>query len=120
MFIECFKNNGIDYLRVMEGYRAEEGSASKCRRRVVRNIGPLSRFDDGKPDYLERLRQSFKEGKPIIESLNDLVENKPIRKRVMIEYDIDNEDDCVCNPKNIGYFLLDGLYDALGIYDVLN
>lgn len=120
MFIECFKNNGIDYLRVMEGYRIKEGATSKCRRRVVRNIGPLSRFDDGKPDYLKRLRQSFKEGKPIIESLNDLVENKPIRKRIMVEYDIDNEDDCVCDPKNIGYFLLDGLYDALGIYDVLN
>lgn len=120
MFIECFKNNGIDYLRVMEGYRIKEGGTSKCRRRVVRNIGPLSRFDDGKPDYLKRLRQSFKEGKPIIESLNDLVENKPIRKRIMVEYDIDNEDDCVCDPKNIGYFLLDGLYDALGIYDVLN
>ncbi|WP_213997324.1 IS1634 family transposase [Tepidanaerobacter syntrophicus] len=120
MFIECFKNNGTNYLRVMEVYRTREAGTSKCRRRVVRNIGPLSRFDDGKPDYLERLRQSFKEGKPIIESLNDLVENKPIRKRVVVEYDIDNEDDCVCDPKNIGYFLLDGLYDALGIYDVLN
>jgi len=83
----------------VEGYRVGEGRESKCRRRVVRNIGPLSRFDDGKPDYLKRLRQSFKEGKPIIESLNDLVENKPIRKRVVVEYDMDNEDDCVCNPK---------------------
>ncbi|NSW93004.1 MAG: transposase, partial [Firmicutes bacterium] len=104
----------------MTEIRAEEGNTSKCRRHVVRNIGPLSRFDDGKPDYLKRLRQSFKDGRPIIESLKDLVENKPTRKRIVVEYDIDNPDDCICDPKNIGYFLLDGLYDALGIYDVLN
>jgi len=80
MFIECIKNNGIDYLRVMEAYRTNESGKSKCRRRVVRNIGPLSRYDDGKPNYLFRLRQSFMDGKPIIESLTDLVEGKPVRK----------------------------------------
>jgi transposase len=120
MFIELIKNNGTHYLRVMEAYRANEGGNSKSRRRLVRNIGPLSRFDDGKPDYLDRLRQSFKEGKPIIESLADLTEGKPSRQRIKVEYDLENEEDCFSNPKNIGYFLLDALYDALGIYDVLN
>jgi len=37
-----------------------------------------------------------------------------------VEYDLNNADNCFCNPKNIGYFLLDSLYDGLGIYDVLN
>jgi transposase len=120
MFIECIKNNGTDYLRVMEGYRVNESGSSKCRRRVVRNIGPLSRYDDGKPDYLARLRQSFADGKPIIESLGDLVEGKPIRKRITVEYDLEDENICYSAPKNIGYFLLDSLYDKLGIYDVLN
>lgn len=120
MFIELIKNNGTDYLRVMESYRVNEGGNSKCRRRLVRNIGPLSRFDDGKPDYLDRLRQSFRDGKPIIESLTDLAEGKPVRKRIKVEFDLENEDDCFSDPKNIGYFLLDAFYDALGIYDVLN
>lgn len=120
MFIELFKNNGTDYLRVMESYRVNEGGDSKSRRRVVRNIGPLSRYDDGKPDYLGRLRQSFKDGNPIIESLEDLCEGKPVRKRIKVEYDLESEDDCFSDPRNIGYFLLDALYDALGIYDVLN
>lgn len=120
MFIECIKNNGIDYLRVMEGYRTNEGCNSKCRRRVVRNIGPLSRYDDGKPDYLARLRQSFREGVPIIESLADLLEGKTVRRRIIVEYDLDNTDHCFCDPKNIGYFLLEALYEGLGIYDVLN
>jgi transposase len=120
MFIECFKNNGTPYLRVTESYRANEGNDSKCRRRTVRNIGPLSRFDDGKLDYLARLRASFTEGNPLIESLSDLVKGKPIPKRIVVEYDLQNEDACYSNPHNIGYFVLDGLYDALGLYDVLN
>lgn len=120
MFIELFKNNGTDYLRVMEGYRVNEGVHSKSRRRLVRNIGPLSRYDDGKPDYLARLRQSFKEGNPMIGSLADLVGRKPVRRRITVEYDLENESDCFSDPKNMGYFLLDALYDALGIGDVLS
>jgi transposase len=120
MFIECFKNNGKDYLRVTEVFSDESGNGSKCRRRVLKNIGPLDRFDDGKPDYLIRLRQSFRDGKPLITSLSELLENKPVRKHVTVNFDIEKASDCVCDPKNIGYFLLDGLYDALGIYDVLN
>lgn len=120
MFIELINNNGTDYLRVMEAYSVNEGGRLKRRRRAVRNIGPLSRYDDGKPDYLERLRQSFKEGKPIIESLTDLTEGNTPRRLIKVEYDLENEDDCFSNQKNIGYFLLDALYDALGIYDVLN
>lgn len=120
MHIVCIKNHGIDYLQVLDSYSIKENGVFKSRKRVARNIGPLSRYDDGKPDYLARLRQSFKDGKPIIESLSDLVEGKPLLKRVVVEYDLENEDDCFCDPKNIGYFLLDAFYDTLGIYDVLN
>jgi len=120
MYIDCVKNSGKPYLRVAESYSVNENGIRKNRKRTIRNIGPLLRFDDGEPDYFDRLRQSFKEGKPIIGSLADLVEGKPIRRRVKVEYDLENEDDCFSNPKNIGYFLLDAFYDALGIYDVLN
>lgn len=120
MYIDCVKNSGKPYLRVAESYSVNENGIRKNRKHTIRNIGPLSRFDDGKPNYLNRLRQSFKEGKPIIESLADLVEGKPVRRRVIVEYDLENEDDCFSDPKNIGYFLLDAFYDALGIYDVLN
>lgn len=41
-------------------------------------------------------------------------------RRVVIEFDREAENECLSDPKNIGYFLLDGLYDGLGIYDVLN
>lgn len=120
MYIDCVKNSRKPYLRVAESYSVNENGVRKNRKRTIRNIGPLSRFDDGKPDFLKRLQQSFKEGNPLIESLSDLVESKPARRRVKVEYDLENDKDCFSNPKNIGYFLLDSLYDALGIYDVLN
>jgi len=120
MFIECVKNNGINYLRVVEGYAFTENGVKKHRRRVVRNIGPLARFNDGKPDYLGRLRQSFKDGTPLIKNLADLVNAEDAKRKIIITFDTEIENDCFCAPKNCGYFLLDAFYDRLGIYDVLN
>lgn len=120
MFIECANNNGIPYLRVMENYAYTDGDKKKSGRRLVRNIGPLHKFDDGEPDFLSRLRRSFKAGAPMIDSLNDLVEGGNTRNAVSISFNLENDDDCFCSPKNCGYFLPDSLYDQLGIYDVLN
>jgi transposase len=119
MHIVCIKNHGIDYLQVQESYSTKSSGILKNRKRVLRNLGPLSKFDDGKPNFLLRLRNSFAEGKPIIDSLADLIDTKPLPRRITIHFDLGNENDCTSTPKNIGYFLLDGLYDALGIYDVL-
>jgi transposase len=120
MYIACVKNSGKPYLNVSESYSVKVNGATKIRKRVIRNIGPLSRFDDGKPDFLERLRQSFKEGAPIIEGLDDLVAGRPLPDKVTVEFDRNNAAAAFSSPKNIGYFLLDSLYDKLGIYDVLN
>jgi transposase len=120
MHIACIKNHGIPYLQVMEDYSIKVDNAFKSRKRVVKNIGPLSRFDDGRPDYLERLRQSFRNGTPLIAELSELIQSEKMDGLIQIAFRRGSEEDCMSDPKNIGYFLLDGLYDALGIYDVLN
>jgi len=66
------------------------------------------------------LRQSFKDGTPLIESLAGLVNPEDAKRRINILFDLESDSDCFCAPKNCGYFLLDALYDRLGIYDVLN
>jgi len=119
MFIECVKNNGTKYLRLVDGRTYSINGEEKHKRYVVCNIGPLSRYDDGEPEYLKRLRESFRAGKPIIRILEDYVNHKPIEKKIKIELKVEEEKECFSVPKNIGYFLLDGLYDWLGIYDVL-
>ena len=69
MYIDCVKNSNNPYLRVAESYSVRENGKLKNRKRTIRNIGPLSKFDDGRPDFLQRLRQSFGDGNPIIPSL---------------------------------------------------
>jgi NADPH-dependent 2,4-dienoyl-CoA reductase/sulfur reductase-like enzyme len=55
----------------------------------------------------------------IINSLTDLVAVKPADKRITVSFDLTDSGACVSDPKSIGYFLLDALYDFLGIYDDL-
>jgi transposase len=102
----------------MESYSVNVGGVRKNRKRVIRNIGPLSRFDDGKPDFVRRLKKSFLEGSPLIKDLNDLISEKAVSKKISVEFNRDDES-AFSDPKNIGYFVLDALYDGLGINEVL-
>lgn len=120
MYIDCVTNSGKPYLRVAESYSVQVNGVRKNRKRTIRNIGPLSRFDDGQPNFLGRLKKSFLDGSPIIDGLSDLLESQSPSRKIVIEFDRDDELASMSCPKNIGYFLLDGLYDGLGIYDVLN
>ena len=122
MHIDKNANNGIPYLRVVESYSVMVDGVKKNRKRLVRNIGPLSRYDDGKPDYVRRLKKSFLDGSPMIESLKDLASanRQTDNDKIVIEFDKYDDAECFSDVKNIGYFLLDGLYDSLGIYEVLS
>jgi len=120
MHIDCFMNNGKPYLRVAESYSVRENGVRKNRKRTVRNIGPVSRFDDGGPDFLGRLKRSFKEGHPIIDGLDDLTGDAPPAQKFTIEFDRGSAIDSFSDPKNIGYFLLDSLFDSLGLYEILS
>ena len=56
--IECVKNNGVPYLRLAESrYDKDKKHQKKI---IIKNLGPLSKFDDGKPDFLKRFREKFR------------------------------------------------------------
>ena len=43
MFIEKFKNNGTEYLRLVESFRGENSKGLKvAKKKIIFNIGPLS------------------------------------------------------------------------------
>ena len=51
MFIERIKNNGVDYLRLVQGVRVTNKNGYRTsQKKVILNLGPLSRFDDGEPN----------------------------------------------------------------------
>jgi hypothetical protein len=120
MFVECANSKGrLPYLRVAEGYSVTENGVRKVKKRIVKNIGPLAKFDDGLPHYVDRLKKSFKEGRPLIPELQTLADGNPTKDTITITFNRKNKYECELRPRNIGYFLLDSLYDALGIQDVL-
>ena len=66
MMIEKYRTNGIEYLRLVRTYRMKDTNGKSVNRKeVIKSLGALSKYDDGQPDYLLRLRQSFAEKNPI-------------------------------------------------------
>ena len=109
--IECVKNNGKPYLRLAESrYVKDIGRQKKF---VLKNLGPLSKFDDGKPDFLKRFREKFKNGEINFDGIT-YYSNLPTKKA----FEIDNEMNYI-ELKNIGFLFLQSIYNSLGIYDLL-
>lgn len=114
MFVEQCKNNGVPYLRLVQSYRVEDSQGRKVsRKKTILNIGPLSRFDDGKPDFVQRLKDSYKEGKPIIDLLLPYIE-EPVAKKHVITFEY-GDMSCIGNPKLVSQILLDRLFVQLGL-----
>lgn len=115
MYVESFKNNGIPYLRLVRSDRVTNKKGIKtATKTVILNIGPLSRFDDGQPDYVERLKKSFKAGNPLIpELLPYCSDQKPVETyRFSIQ---EGSPDCFGHPKLFSYILLERILEELGL-----
>ena len=70
MFVECYKNHGVETLRLVEGKSGISKNGKRTvTKRVIMTLVPLHRYDDGQPDYVKRLKQSFVDGNPLIDSL---------------------------------------------------
>ena len=116
MHIECTKNSGIPYLRIVEGKYTNENGKVKIKKKVLKNLGALSKFDDGKPDFLKRFREQFKNGE--LNFCKDFnIELKEKKDKTILEF---TKNDFILNPKNIGYFFLNQIYNELGIDTLLN
>jgi transposase len=115
MFIDVFKNNGRDYLRLAESFRAQNDKREKvARKTVVLNIGPLEKFDDGQPDYLERLRKSFRAGIPLISSLKPYCSNQNPRETYTFTFEEGNPN-CAGNPKIFSHLFVERILEELGL-----
>lgn len=114
MFVECLNNNGKKYLRLVENkYIVIQGSPT-CRKKVILNIGPLDRFDDGKSDYVKRLKESFKNGNPLIPSLLPYVEKKALKETYDISFK-EGDPDCIGHNKLFANALIERIMEEIGI-----
>ena len=114
MHIEKFTVCQRPYLRLVESKRRLTRNGKPISgKRLVLSLGPLSRHDDGKPRFLERLRESFAAGKPLIRELEPYVGNAP-KAKWRIEFNA-GDPKCKGEPKRMAATVLDPVFSALGL-----
>ena len=115
MFIDVSRNNGKPYLRLVKSVRVKNSDGfSVSKKVIIHNIGALEKFDDGQPYYVERLRQSFKDGNPLIDSLLPYVNVENVRNEVKISY-LEGDPLCVAETKKFAHSLIEAILDELGV-----
>lgn len=115
MFIDISKNNGKDYLRLVQSRRIKNDKGIKVSRNsVVFNIGPIDKFDDGQPDYIGRLRQSFRVGTPLIASLKPYCTNELPRETYSFHFE-EGDPACFGSPKTYSHMLIERILEELGL-----
>lgn len=115
MFVELFKNNGIPYLRLVRSDRVTNKKGIKtATKKVILNIGPLSRFDDGQADYIGRLKKSFKAGSPLIPVLLPYCSNEPPAETYHTPIK-EGSPDCFGHPRLFSHLLLERILEELGL-----
>ena len=117
MYLDRFNCKGKPYLRIVENYTAIENGKKKNKRKTIKNLGYEEKFDDGKPDFFKRMKEAVSNGTYKIDGISA----NEFRARAKL-YDASKYIDNSCtylNPKNIGYFFLENIYNCLGIADFM-
>jgi len=120
MHIDVVDNNGKPYLKLMKSVRVENASGKKVsRKELVKSIGPVDRYDDGKPDYIERLRKSFKAGQPLIELLKPYCSKKAPVEKYHFQFQ-EGDPACTGCPKLFSNMLMERIIEELGLMSVFS
>lgn len=122
MFIECYKNNGIPYLRLVRSVRrTSKNDPNKITsyKHTELSIGPLSRYDDGQPDYVKRLKESFKAGKPLIDSLKPYCNEPLVPGAHGLSEAADIFSTAFAHPRFCSQILLDPIFKSLGLSELM-
>ena len=115
MFINISRNNGKPYLRLVNSIRVKNNEGfSISRNQIILNIGFLEKFDDGNPNYIERLRKSFKAGKPLIKFLEPYCSKQPVLEQYQFNY-TEGETACIGHPKLFSHMLIERIMEELGL-----
>ena len=114
LHIEKQKSGNNEYIRLVSLKRMKSSNGKlMIGKRVILSLGALAKYDDGRPDYLRRLRESFSEGRPLIKELEPYVDQAPVRKWTVT---FDRGDaKCIGEPKRLAPCVLDPVFRALGL-----
>ncbi len=116
MYLEIANNNGTKYIRICESVRVvdEKTGKSSPKKITVKNIGPVSKYDDGKPNFIERLKASYLAKAPIIDELKPYI-SKEVPQEV---YNIrlrEGLEECIAHPRLISNLLFEKILEELDL-----
>ena len=119
VYLDRFNCKGKPYLRIVENYTVLENGKKKSKRKTIKNLGYEEKLDDGKPNFYNRMKEKLKNGELKI----DGIDPSEFRVRAKLYnnslHSDSNFDYSYLDPKNIGYFFLENIYNELGIADIL-
>ena len=114
LHIEKQKSGNNEYLRLVSLKRMKSSNGRlMIGKKTIVSLGALAKHDDGRPDYLRRLRESFAEGRPLIKELEPYVDQAPVRKWTVTYERGDAK--CIGEPKRMAPCVLDPVFRALGL-----
>ena len=114
LHIEKQKSGSNEYLRLVSLKRMKSSNGRlMIGKKTIVSLGALAKHDDGRPDYLRRLRESFAEGRPLLKELEPYVDQAPVR-RWTITFERGDEK-CIGEPKRMAPCVLDPVFRALGL-----
>ena len=120
MYVEKFTNNGKPYLRLVQSVRITKPDGRKVpQKQVVFNIGPLDRFDDGQPDFVERLKKSFVAGTPLIPALLPYCSSEKHAETYRLTLR-EGSPDCFGHPRLFSHLLLERILEELGLRNLFS
>lgn len=120
MFVECYKNHGVETLRLVEGKSGISKNGKRTvTKRVILTLGPLHRYDDGQPDYVKRLKQSFVDGNPLIDSLLPYCSPENVKKQYNFTFAA-GDPHCFGETKLYAQCLIDRILEELGLNAAIN
>ena len=115
VYINCSKSGNKKYVQIIEAtYVRRPDGSSTIKRKVLKNLGSLESLDDGKPDFLKRLREQFRRGELNIDGFEKIEHKNNDRSTVVI-----GKEYAYLEPKNLGYFFINSIFDQLGIAEIL-
>ena len=114
LHLEKKKSGNNEYLRLVSLKRMKSSNGKlMIGKKTIVSLGALAKHDDGKPDYLRRLRESFSDGKPLIKELEPYVGQAPVR-RWTVTFDR-GDAKCIGEPKRLAPCVLDPVFRTLGL-----
>ena len=118
--IECTGSQNNKYLRIVKEY-VILGSGGKHRKEIIKHLGPLKNWDDGKPDFLLRLRKKYNNEGIKVDGViykNEVIQNK--KYNFVIPFS--SKDPLMFSSAefyNYGYVVLDAVLSSLQINSYL-